>query len=175
MGISKVASGGPRFYRVAVTRRTRGWIHEAAVAIKGHTGEDQRILELIETSQGTDKITLCRLLCQSFSRSRLVAHSMLLLGEEAERVAASLTQRIRRRLGEVRDAVVAVRDYYLSDAGLDRYSKLGVAFDFNESTAEFVYDGKVYRDVIKLFPKSQEAAVARERLGANAKKISGRG
>jgi len=100
---------------------------------------------------------------------------MLLLGEEAERVAASLTQRIRRRLGEVRDAVAAVRDYYLSDAGLDRYSKLGVAFDFNESTAEFVYDGKVYRDVIKLFPKSQEAAVARERLGANAKKISGRG
>lgn len=172
---SKAPPREPRFYRVAVSRRTRGWIHEAALAVQGHPGEDQRILKLIEGAEGTDRITLCRLLCQSFSRSRLVAHSMLLLGEEAERVAASLTQRIRRRLGEVRDAVAAVRDYYLSDAGLDRYSKLGVAFDFNESTAEFVYDGKVYRDVIKLFPKSQEAAVARERLGANAKKISGRG
>lgn len=173
MGISKVASGGPRFYRVAVTRRTRGWIHEAAVAIKGHTGEDQRILELIETSQGTDKITLCRLLCQSFSRSTLVARSMLLLGEEAERIAESLSQRIRRRLGEVNSAAAPVRDYYLSDAGLDRYSKLGVAFDFKESTAELVYDGKAYREVIKRFPASHEAWVARERLDANAKKISG--
>ncbi len=173
VGRSKVISGEPLFYRVAVTRRTRGWIHEAAVAIQGHPGEDQRILELIETSQGTDKITLCRLLCQSFSRSKLVARSMLLLGAEAERIAESLSQRIRRRLGELNSAAAPARDYYLSDAGLDRCSKLGVAFDFNESTGEFVYDGKAYREVTKRFPASREASVARKRLDANAKKISG--
>jgi hypothetical protein len=171
--MSKVTSGEPRFYRIAVTRRTRGWIHEAALAIQGHPGEDQRILELIEASQGIDKITLCRLLSQNFARSRLVARGTLLLGEEAERIAENLSQRIRRRLGEVSSAFAAVRDYYLSDAGLDRYSKLGVAFDFNESTGEFVYDGKAYREVIKRFPASQEASVARGRLYANAKKISG--
>jgi hypothetical protein len=136
VGTSKVTSGEPRFYRVAVTRRTRGWIHKAALAIQGHPGEDQRILELIEASQGVDKITLCRLLSQSFSRSKLVARATLLLGEEAERIAETLSQRIRRRLGEVSSAFAALRDYYLSDAGLDRYSKLGVAFDFNESTVE---------------------------------------
>lgn len=172
VGISKVTSGEPRFYRVVVTRRTRGWIHEGALAIQGHPGEDQRILELIETSQGIDKITLCRLLCQSFSRSRLVARSMLLLAEEAERIAESLSQRIRRRLGEVRVAAVPARDYYLSDAGLDRYSKLGVAFDFNESTGEFSYDGKVYRELIKRFPTSEEAAMALQRLVFASKKVS---
>jgi len=124
VGTSKADSGEPRFYRVAVTRRTRGWIHEAALAIQGHPGDDRRILELIETSQGIDKITLCRLLSQSFSRSRLVARSTLLLGEQAERIAGTLSQRIRRRLGEVSSATAAIRDYYLSDAGLDRYSKL---------------------------------------------------
>jgi len=174
VGTSKAISGEPRFYRVAVTRRTRGWIHEAALAIQGHPGDDQRILELIEASQGIEKITLCRLLSQNFSRSRLVARSTLLLGEEAERVAVNLSQRIRRRLGELSGAAAAVRDYYLSDAGLDRYSKLGVVFDFNESTVEFAYNGRAYREVIKRFPMTEEAAVARKRLEASSKKISNR-
>ena len=174
VGTAKAAPGEPRFYRVAVSRRTRGWIHGAALAVQGHAGEDQRILKLIEGAEGTDRIILCRLLCQSFSRSSLVARSLLLLGEEAERIAESLGQRIRRRLGEVRGAASPVRDYYLSDAGLDRYSKLGVAFNFIESTNEFVYDGKAYREVIKRFPATHEASVARTRLDANDKKSSGK-
>jgi hypothetical protein len=97
---------------------------------------------------------------------------MLLLGEEAERIAETLSQRIRRRLGEVRGAVAAIRDYYLSDAGLDRYSKLGVAFDFNESTVEFAYDGNAYREVIKRFPTSEEAALALQHLETTSKKTS---
>src|SRR5262245_9529299 len=45
--ITRVWSAGadqPRFYRVAVSRRTRGWIHESAVAMQGKVGEDQRIM-----------------------------------------------------------------------------------------------------------------------------------
>jgi hypothetical protein len=87
-----------------------------------------------------------------------------MLGEEAERVAEILSQRTRRRLGEVRSAVAEVRDYYLSDAGLDRYSKLGVVFDFHDSTGEFAYDGKAYQDVIRRYPRSDEAKLARQRL-----------
>jgi hypothetical protein len=171
---SKPVLGGPRFCRVAVSRSTRGWIHESALAVPGRAGEDQRILTLIEATEGTDRIILCRLLSQSFSHSRLLPRSMLLLGEEAERIAGTLGQRARRRLAEVRGAVADPRDYYLSDAGLDRYSKLGVVFDFNESTAEFVYHGKAYRDLVKRFPKSEEATLALERLQAINKKSSGR-
>jgi hypothetical protein len=49
---------------------------------------------------------------------------------------------------------------------------LGVVFDFNESTHEFVYDGKAYREVIKRFPSSEEAALAFQRLEAASKKIA---
>ena len=34
--------GNPTFYRVAVTRRTRGWIHQSALAVPGRRGEDER-------------------------------------------------------------------------------------------------------------------------------------
>ena len=173
VGVSRPKAGQPRFCRVAVTRRTRGWIHESALAVQGRAGEDQRITKLIEgSSDGVDKITLCRILNQRFSQSRLVPRTMLQLGEEAERVAETLSQRTRRRLAEVPGADASLRDYYLSDAGLDRYSKLGVAFDFNESTGEFVYDGRAYREVVRRFPEGEEARLARQRLELNNRKMA---
>jgi len=171
VGISRPKAGQPRFCRVAVTRRTRGWIHESALAVQGRTGEDQRIMKLIKGSDGVDKIALCRILSQRFSQSQLVPRAMLVLGEEAERVAEALSQRTRRRLAEVRGADASLRDYYLSDAGLDRYSKLGVVFDFNEATGEFVYDGKAYREVVRRFPDGEEASLARQRLELNNRKM----
>ena len=172
VGISRPKAGQPRFCRVAVTRRTRGWIHESALAVQGRTGEDQRIMKLIEGSDGVDKIALCRILSQRFSQSQLVPRTMLQLGEEAERVAETLSQRTRRRLAEVPGADAKLRDYYLSDAGLDRYSKLGVVFDFNEATGEFVYDGKAYREVVRRFPNGEEASLARQRLELNNRKMA---
>lgn len=171
IGTSNPKAGKPRFCRVAVTRRTRGWIHESALAVQGRTGDDQRILRLIEASDGVERITLCRILNERFSKSPLVPRVMLLLGEEAERAAQTLSQRTRRRLAEVPGAVASARDYYLSDAGLDRYSKLGVVFDFNESTGEFVYDGKVYREVVRRFPECEEARLASQRLELTSRKI----
>ena len=172
IGASKPKTGQPKFCRVAVTRRTRGWILESALAVQGHGNDDQRIMKLIEGTDGVDRITLCRILTEHFTRSRLVPRAMLLLGEEAERAAERLTQRTRRRLGEVRGAVASPRDYYLSDAGLDRYSKLGVVFDFIESTAEFVYNGKAYREVTRRFPDCDEAGLASQRLELAARKMA---
>jgi hypothetical protein len=173
VGTTRPKAGQPRFCRVAVTRRTRGWIHEAALAVQGRAGEDQRMIKLIESSSdGVDKITLCRILDDRFSQSRLVPRTMLQLGEEAERVAETLSQRTRRRLAEVRGADASLRDYYLSDAGLDRYSKLGVVFDFNDSTGEFVYDGKAYREVVRRFPQGEEARLARQRLELKNQKMA---
>jgi hypothetical protein len=130
-------------------------------------------MNLIEgSSDGVDRITLCRIIIERFGQSRLVPRAMLLLGEEAEHVADTLSQRTRRRLAEVRGADASLRDYYLSDAGLDRYSRLGVVFDFNESTGEFVYDGKAYRDLLRRFPGGEEATLARRRLELTSRKLA---
>lgn len=156
-----------RFYRVAVSRRTRGWIHEAAVAVPGRAGEDQRFMKLIQnTGDGIDRITLCRLFLEHFNRSALAPRALLAIGEEADRAAATLTRYARKRLKELdeKNGNASIRDYYLNDAGLDRYSKLQVAFDFKDSTAEYSYDGKAYREIIRRFPDSKEAQIARARL-----------
>lgn len=166
-----------RYCRVAVTRRTRGWIYESALAVLGRAGEDVRILRRVETSADTlDRIALCRLLIERFGRSRLVPRALLLIGQEAERVAQTLSQRARRRLGDhgVDDAKITLRDYYLNDTGLDRYSKLGVTFEFNESSAEYVYDGKAYREIVRRFPQCEEAATARARIELTRRKLANR-
>ncbi|PYT02243.1 MAG: hypothetical protein DMF60_21890, partial [Acidobacteria bacterium] len=62
----------------------------------------------------------------------------------------------------------------LNDAGLDRYSKLRIVFDFNESISEFVYDGRAYRDVVRRFPDREEATIARKRLELAGRKMAQR-
>jgi len=173
LSTSKPKTGQPRFCRVAVTRRTRGWVHESALGVPSRRGDDRRIMSLIEgSSDAFDRITLCRIIIERFSYSQFVPHALLLLGEEAERVADTLSQRTRRRLAEVRGTDASLRDYYLSDAGLDRYSRLGIVFDFNESTGEFIYDGKAYREIIMRFPKREEARLARERMDLTNQKTA---
>ena len=169
-------AGQPRFCRVAVTRRTRGWIHSSALAVQDRAGEDQRIMKLIETaSDGLDRIWLCRILIERFGQSRLVPRALLLLGDESDRAADTLTQRARKRLAEVQlGNATRLSDYYLNDAGLDRYSKLRIVFDFNESIAEFVYDGRAYRDIVRRFPHREEAILARQRLELESRKMARR-
>ena len=169
----KGKNGQAKFRRVAVTRRTRGWIHESALALQNRAGEDQRIMRLIEDGNDrVDKITLCRMLIDRFGRSRFVPRAMLMLGEEAERVGETLSQRTRRRLAEVRVEDASLRDYYLSDAGLDRYSRLGIVFDLNETSGEFVYDGRAYREIIRRYPRDEEARLARQRLNLLSQKAA---
>ncbi|MFY9557875.1 MAG: SH3 domain-containing protein [Blastocatellia bacterium] len=172
---SKSKGGQPRFCRVAVTRRTRGWIHESALAVQSRAGEDRRILKLIEAARdGVDKIVLCEILIERFGQSRLVPRALFLLAEEAERAAEILSQRTRRRLADVNGSDAGLQDYYLSDASLDRYSRLRVVFDFNDSTGEFVYDGRAYREIIRRFPTVSEAGLARQRLELATRKMARR-
>lgn len=155
--------GNLTFYRVAVTRRTRGWIHPSALAVPGRPGEDARTMRLIETSSdGLDRIALCELFLERFARSPIAPRVMLALAEEADRAASALTRRARKRLAKLDEA--NLKDYYLNDPGLDRYSKLRVKFDFNQATTQYVYDGHAYREIIKRFPESDEAKRARQRL-----------
>jgi hypothetical protein len=166
-----------RFCRVAVTRRTRGWILESALAAPGKTGEDRRIMKLIEgTKDGVDRISLCRLLIERFGQSPLVPRALLLMGEEADRAAQALTQRARKRLADASEENwnAKARDYFLNDVGLDRYSKLHVVFDFNEVTSEYVYDGRAYVEVVRRFPSHEEAGLARQRIEADKQKMAKR-
>jgi hypothetical protein len=166
-----------RYFRVAVTRRTRGWILESALVLQGKAGEDQRIMKLIDGSkEALDRISLCRLLIEHFSYSPLVPRALLLTGEEADRVAQTLTQRARKRLADASEENwnASSRVYFLNDVGLDRYSKLHIVFDFNDSTSEYVYDGRAYGDLIRRFPNSEEAVQARQRIELAKQRMAGR-
>jgi hypothetical protein len=166
-------SDQPRFYRVAVTRRTRGWIHQASLVVPGRPHEDERLIKLItDARDGLDRITLCRLFLEHFSRSPIVPRALLALAEEADHASAALSQNARKRLKGVDEHNSNMRDYYLSDTGLDRYSKLGITFDFKPSTAEYVYDGKAYREIVKRFPHSDEAQLARKRLDSVGQRLA---
>ena len=163
--------GNPTFYRVAVTRRTRGWIHQAALTVPGRSGEDERIMRLLETaSDGLDRIAMCELFLEHFGRSKLAPRVLLAMAQEADRAATALSRRARKRLAKLDED--NSRDYYLNDPGLDRYSKLRVKFDFNQSTTEYVYDGQAYREIIRRFPASDEAKLARRRLDRAGQKLA---
>ena len=164
-------SNQPKFYRVAVTRRTRGWIHESALAIPSRPHEDERVMKLItDTRDGLDRISLCLLFLEYFNRSPLAPRVLFAMAEEADRASGALSQHARKHLKDVNE--VNLRDYYLSDSGLDRYSKLGIAFDFEPATSEFVYDGRAYRQILKRFPNSAEAALARKRLDSVEQRLA---
>jgi hypothetical protein len=156
------------FCRIAASRRTRGWIYRTAIAVQGRAVEDRRIMKLIEgTSDGLDRIALCRILVERFGQSPLVPRALLIMGDEGESAAEALTQRARKRITEsaAASASSSLRDLYLNDSTLDRYNKLRIVFDFNEQTREYIYDGKAYRDLLSRSPHSEEALLARQRLG----------
>lgn len=164
----------PKFYRVAVTRRTRGWLHEGAVVIPGRAGDDARVVSLIQSTDGFDRLALCQFFMAKFNRSPLAPRVLLLFAEAAESAATTLNRSADRRLKNLSadHAKYAVRDYYLSDTGLDRYSRLQIHFDFIEKRSEYVYDGQAYKEILRRFPKSEAATVATRQLESQRQKLA---
>lgn len=171
----------PKFYRVAETRRTRGWIHDAAIAIPAVVGEDARVMRLIEERFSEkesaieifDRMLLCKLVIEKFGNSKFVPKAMLWLAEDAERAAALLSRAVQKhpkKLDEASDRA-SLRDYYLSDASLDRYTRIGVHFNYLEKSGEYLYDGQAHRDLLKRFPQSEQAAQARRQLAITQQKV----
>lgn len=161
---SKRAPDQPLFYRVAISRRTRGWVHHAALTEPGRAGEDRRILTLIKSSDdGLDRILLCKLLKEAFPRSPLLPEILLLMGEEADRAAKTLTGRVQGRVA-AGTAGALLRDLYLNDPSLDRYSRLGVRFDFHPAGEQLVYDKQAYRELVARYPATEQALRARKLL-----------
>lgn len=163
---AKRGKDGQHFWRVAVTRNTRGWVLAEAAVKSGSPSDAERLLKLIEgTTDDFVKIRLARLCADEFRATAAAPRCLLTLGETAERVAERLTREAKRRVGdEEPGAGLTRRDYFLNFTGLDRYNRIGVTFDHCESEDRILYDGAAYREVLKRYSRGAEAEAASSRL-----------
>ena len=163
----RAAKTGPEditFFLVNVTRRTRGWIQREALASPSRAGDDRRLLDLIQGSQGFDRISRARIFLDHFPRSPLRPAVLLLLGDSAEEAAEKLSKSAARRMNDGLNTAPEF-SYYLNYSGLDRYNRLRITFVFDQSTKRFHYDGAAWRELIRSYPKSPETSDAQKRLG----------
>jgi hypothetical protein len=161
----KTGPDGITFFLVNVTRRTTGWIQREAVVSPSRAGDDRRLLDLILASQGFDRISRARIFLDHFPRSPLRPAVLLLLGDSAEEAAEKLSKSAARTVNKNPTAAPEF-SYYLNYRGLDRYNRLRVTFVFDQSTKCFHYDGAAWRELIRRFPNTPQAAEARKRLDA---------
>ncbi len=157
---------GLLFYRVAISRRTFGWVQSDAVVVPWRVGDDRKLLTLIENSEEFDRIARAKTFLDAFPHSPLIPRVLLIYASEAEVVADKLSRDAQRRFtkNELPTDGAPEFSYYLNYNGLDRYNREGVTFLFDRTTKKFSYDGAAWRTIIKRFPNSTEAVEARKRL-----------
>ncbi len=157
---------GLNFYRVAVTRRTRGWLQAEAVAAPARAGDDEKLLRLIRGSEEFDRIARARIFLDNFPRSALRPAVLLLFGDEAEEAAAKLSRDAVRRLDEREMAAggAPLESYFLNFNELDRFNRVGIRFVFDRQTKTFHYNGESWREILRRYPRSPEAVEGRRRL-----------
>ena len=165
---SRTTPDGVVFLLVNVTTRTHGWIQREAVVSASRVGDDRRLLALINTSTGFDRIVRARIFLEQFLRSPLRPQVLLLLSNAAEEQAAKLSREAAQRLN---GTVGAAREftYFLNYSGLDRYNRQRVLFVFDRATRRFHYDGAAWRELVRRYPNSPEATAAQERLAELAR------
>jgi len=93
---------------------------------------------------------------------------------EADDVAEKLSHDAQRRFArnELPPDGAPEFTYYLNYSGLDRYNRAGVTFLFDRGTKKFSYEGAAWRELIRRFPRSPEAADARQHLQLTSVSIS---
>ena len=157
---------GVWFYQVAVTRRTRGWLQSESFAAPARAGDDARLIGLIRASRGFDRVGRSRVFLDLFPRSPLRPEALLLYGEAAEEAAVALSRAAASRLAEDRlpEGGAPLHSYFLNFSGLDRYRRGGVAFVFDRAKRQFHYDGESWRELVRRYPRSPQAAQARRRI-----------
>lgn len=162
------SSDGVTFYRVAVTRRTGGWVQTEALVSPVRKGDDDRLLRLIQNSDDFDRIVRARIFLDTFTRSPLRPIVLMIYGEAAEKAAAKLSHDAVRRLDEKEMAAsgAPIFSYFLNYNGLDRYRRQGIAFVFDRVAKQFHYDGASWREILRRYPNSAEATEARKQLDA---------
>ena len=164
---AKRSGDGLTFYRVAVTRRTGGWLQSDAV-VSPARADDERLLRLVRGSEDFDRIVRARIFLDLFPRSPMRPEVLMIYGEAAEAAATKLSREAARRLDEreMTAGGAPVFSYFLNYNGLDRYRRRGIVFTFNRATKQFHYDGESWREIVRRYPRSPEAREARKRLDA---------
>lgn len=164
----KRSPDGLTFYRVIVTRRTRGWLQSEAVVSPARTGDDERLLRLIRGSKDFDLIVRARIFLDMFRGSSLRPAVLMLYAEAAEDAAGKLSREAVRRLDEREMTAngAPLFSYFLNYNGLDRYNRQGINFVYDRTAKQFHYDGESWRELVRRHPRSPEAAEARKRLAS---------
>jgi len=164
----RVTPEGLKFYRVAISRKTYGWLQSDAVVVPWRAGDDRRLLTLIENSDAFDRIVRAKTFLDAFPRAPLVPKVLALYASEADDVAEKLSQAAQRRFtrNELPSDGAPEFSYYLNYNGLDRYNREGLTFLFDRTTKKFSYNGAAWREILKRYPNSPEAVEARKHLDA---------
>ena len=159
----KRSADGITFLLVNVSSRTHGWIQRDAVVSPSRSGDDRKLLTLIQRSDGFDRLARARIFLDYFPHSPLRPEVLLLLGDTAESLAVKLSQDAARRLNDdLGDAPEF--SYYLNYTGLDRYNRQRIGFVFDKATKRFLYDGTAWRELIRRYPKTLQAVDASKHL-----------
>ncbi len=159
-------SDGVSFYRVAVTRRTRGWLQADSLITPTRAHDDERLLRLIQASDDFDRVARARIFLDEFPRSPLRPAVLLLFGAEAETAGGKLSRDAERRLQATKLPAggAPLPSYFLNYNGLDRFNRAGVKFVFDNATKRLHYDGAAWREILRRYPRSPEAVEARRQL-----------
>lgn len=131
---------GLLWLRVAVTRRTRGWMLDGALATPRDPNGERRLAERLASTTGLARVRLARLTIDRFPALR--CDGVRAAEAASADVAARATQTARRKLGTT-DGLdpTTLRALMLSDPMLDAYSKLGVVFDLDPAAGTLVVRG----------------------------------
>ena len=167
---TKRTRDGLTFHRVAVTRRTRGWLQAESIVSAARRGDDSRFFKFIRASKDFDLISRASIFLETFPRSQFRPAVLLLLGDAAEESAQKLSREAARRLDEdeMKAGGAPLFSYFMSYNGLDRYHRQGVGFVFDAKRKQYHYDGACWREIVRRHPQSEEARAARQRLSLPA-------
>lgn len=157
---------GLLFYQVALNRRTTGWLQSEAVFSSWRSGDDDRLVRLLESADEFERVARARIFLGLFPRSPLRPKVLLIYGDAAEEAAAKLSREAERRFErrELPAGGAPEFSYYLNYSSLDRYNRQGVIFTFDRATKKFHYEGWAWREIMRRYPKSVEALDAQKRL-----------
>lgn len=161
---------GLLFYQVAVTRRTSGWLQSEAVVSSWRSGDDDRLVRLLDGADEFERVARAKIFLDLFPRSPFRAKVLLSYGDAAEEAAAKLSREAERRFErrELPAGGAPEFSYYLNYSSLDRYNRQGVTFTFDRTNKKFHYEGWAWREIVRRYPNSAEAAEARNWLARTA-------
>jgi hypothetical protein len=163
---SQRTADGLIFHRVAINRRTSGWLQSEAVVANWHPNDDERLLHLLTGPDEFERAARGKIFLDIFPRSPLRPTVLLLYSKAAEEAAEQLTRSAQRQFtrNEMPEKGAPLFSYFLNYNGLDRYNRQGMRFVFDESTKTFHYDGAALREILRRYPQSKEAEEARQMM-----------